>query len=157
LSSNVISFFVSFTDQVKGDGDPSCFTNVKDTGIPVLQDWCHSLTVSSRERAARNFLNHLKAFATSIQTYVAGIGDVTEADRERLRQKWESTVHEDNENADPFHGLIVSDDDDYVHPHERKPPPKVDAYGELIGVTPRLIKVYLLISVIFQFLNVTFV
>src|SRR5271170_6191908 len=64
--------------QVRGDGDPSCFSNVKDTGIPDLQQWCHSLTVSSRERAARNFLSHLKTFATSIQTYVKGIGDVTE-------------------------------------------------------------------------------
>lgn len=28
-----------------------------DTGIPEIQEWCHQLTVSFRERAAKNFLN----------------------------------------------------------------------------------------------------
>jgi hypothetical protein len=77
--------------QVQGDGEASCFTNVNDTGVPDLQRWCHQLTVSSRERAARNFLSHLNAFAKSIQTYVEGTGDVTASDREALREKWEST------------------------------------------------------------------
>lgn len=77
--------------QVQGDGEASCFTNVNDTGVPDLQRWCHQLTISSRERAARNFLSHLNAFAKSIQTYVEGTADVTVSDREALREKWEST------------------------------------------------------------------
>lgn len=83
--------YVRLKGQVQGDGEASCFTNVNDTGVPDLQRWCHQLTVSSRERAARNFLSHLNAFAKSIQTYVEGAADVTTGDREALREKWEST------------------------------------------------------------------
>lgn len=78
------------TGQVKGDGEPTCFTNVEDTGIPGLQRWCHELTVASRERAARSFLSQLKAFITGVGSYVRGISDVTPADRESLRERWES-------------------------------------------------------------------
>ena len=45
--------YIRLKGQVKGDGEPSCFSNVEDTGIPELQQWCHQLTIASRERAAR--------------------------------------------------------------------------------------------------------
>jgi hypothetical protein len=93
------------SDQVKGDGQPSCFSNVQDTGIPDLQEWCHQLTIASRERAARTFFAHLKTFAQSIKTYVKGIGDVTAVDRESLREKWESRGLDEQ----PQYGM---DDDD---------------------------------------------
>jgi len=76
---------------MKGDGHPSCFSKVEDTGILQVKTWCHQLTVSSRERAARNFLIHLKTFASSVQTYVQGIGDVTSKDRLAMQMEWEST------------------------------------------------------------------
>ena len=76
--------------QVKGDGEPTCFTNPEDTGIPALRQWCHQLTVASRERSARNLFTQLKIFVTSVESYIHGMTDVTAADREYLRQKWES-------------------------------------------------------------------
>lgn len=145
--------------QVKGDGDPSCFTKVEDTGIPELQEWCHTLTVSSRERAARNFLNHLKTFANSVRSYVSDSGKITAADRLALREKFES-AQEDDEDDDMdgmmYGGGWASSDDAMLDgldpyalaglPHAdlysmNKPAPKVDARGEAIGITPRLTRV----------------
>lgn len=137
---------------MKGDGESSCFTKVDDTGIPALQQWCHSLTVSSRERAARNFLTHLKTFTNSVRTYVQGIGDVTAADRESMREKWESNMPDDDGPAwlddDPvldMGGLNLAGlADQILHNgiyRMAEKAPKVDRFGEPIGVTPRLIKV----------------
>ncbi|KAI0079668.1 hypothetical protein K474DRAFT_1683062 [Panus rudis PR-1116 ss-1] len=149
--------YVRIKGQVKGDGDPTCFTEVKDTGIPALQEWCHTLTISSRERAARNFLTHLKTFANSIRTYVQGIGDVTIADRESLRAKWESTLPEDDyddlydqmpgsdfEAAANFAGLnlhgLTAQLVQNNQPLFKMVEPKVDQNGEAVGITARLIK-----------------
>lgn len=146
--------YVRLKGQVKGDGDPTCFSKVEDTGIPDLQKWCHRLTVSSRERAARNFLVHLKTFANSIRMYVQGVGDVTRGDREALREKWESSITQDNEDdvdALLYNGWDSSDDfDDSVlgalargglySINLNRAPPKVDRHGEQVGVTPRLVR-----------------
>ena len=144
---------------MKGDGEPSCFSSIEDTGVPELQQWCHSLTVSSRERAAKNFLTHLKTFANSVCTYVQGIGDVTVADREALREKWESSMPDDNSDEndwaldDPLGmgmdynmpGLNLAGLADQILGGSlykmAEKAPKVDKYGEPIGVTPRLIRV----------------
>lgn len=123
----------------------SCFSNVEDTGVLELQAWCHTLTSSSRQRSSRTFLGQLQIFATSVDTYVRGIGEVTTADRAALRERWESTPQNDESEAgidpdDPWLGGAL---------YAMKPePPKVDAYGQLIGVTPQLAKVSL-----FQFLR----
>jgi hypothetical protein len=137
--------------QVRGDGEPSCFSNIKDTGIPDLQRWCHQLTISSRERAAKNFLTHIKTFATSVQSYVQGIGDVTAADREALREKWESSNHSvgdgESENGwgmidlggDPFDAILGDLGGLGAELYTlKKPAPKVDPYGQLVGIAPRL-------------------
>ncbi|KDQ65115.1 hypothetical protein JAAARDRAFT_188367 [Jaapia argillacea MUCL 33604] len=137
--------YVRLTNQVKGDGDPTCFSSVEHTGVPELQKWCQTLTVSSRERAARSFLNHLKTFANSVRTYVEGIGEVTETDREALREKWESTPQDDDDDAQ-IGGPGWASSDDFDIPgfgamnQPERAAPKVDAYGEPIGVTPRLVK-----------------
>ncbi|KAF8076309.1 hypothetical protein FPV67DRAFT_1664591 [Lyophyllum atratum] len=152
--------YVRLKRQVKGDGEPTCFSNAEDTGIPELQQWCHQLTVSSRERAARNFLAHLKTFTTSVQSYVRGIGDVTVVDRNALREKWESDnldkgYDDDDDSEDDRYGPWAnsSDDDPFAailgglggslgaelySVHKAKPTPKVDAYGQPVGITPRL-------------------
>ncbi|KAJ7667949.1 hypothetical protein DFH06DRAFT_1280748 [Mycena polygramma] len=131
--------YVRIKKQVKGDGDPACFNNVHDTGIPDLQLWCHSLTKSSRERAARNFMKQLGAFANDVKQYVAGIGEVTAADRESLRAKWESgeqdAAEQPIDDDDPF-AAILGSNALYTMP---KSVPKLDRYGQPIGVTPRLI------------------
>ena len=131
--------------QVKGDGDPSCFSNITDTGIPDLQQWCHKLTISSRERAARTFMMHLKAFAQSIQSYVQGIGDVTATDRETLREKWESRGFDEAEqyttNEDPLDAILGGLGAGIgagLYTLNKPAPAKVDPYGQPTGVTPRL-------------------
>jgi hypothetical protein len=114
---------------------------------------------SSRERSARNFMTRLKTFANQVQTYVRGIGEVTEEDRQALRDLWESTPVEDDD-ADPYGfaraGTASSsgESDAYAHELDRilgtgmglyqmpaRPAPKTDASGELAGITPRLTKV----------------
>lgn len=149
---------IDYLGQVKGDGEPSCFFDIKDTGIPDLQQWCHQLTLSSREKSARNFFTQLKAFATSVETYVQGIGDVTAIDRATLRDLWESTPQdnghthaspgtdnsEDEDNwdvasdYDPFEAILGGQNGLYTI---KKKAPKVDATGQLTGVTPLLAKV----------------
>ena len=141
--------------QVKGDGEASCFSNIEDTSVPALQKWCHQLTISSRERAARNFLSHLKTFANSVRAYVQGIGDVTTADRTLLRERWESSP-QDEDQMDPGFGEGWDGSSDpfdfpgFAHlaggPADslyslNKAAPKVDRYGEPVGVTPLLTKV----------------
>ncbi len=105
--------FVS--EQVKGDGDPICFSSLDDTGVPELQEWCKKLTVASRERGARNFRNHLRVFATSVKTYVESFGTVSESDRTSLRDQWQTKMasrmedggydddrDSDSDNDDPY-------------------------------------------------------
>ena len=128
--------------QVKGDGKPTCFSNIIDTGIPDLQKWCHQLTIVSRERAARAFMTHLKAFTVSIGSYVQGIGDVTAIDRQALREKWESQGFDQPEEyggnplEDPLDVILGLGDGLYTM---NKPAPlKVDPYGQPTGITPRL-------------------
>ncbi|KAK0453568.1 hypothetical protein EV421DRAFT_2030518 [Armillaria borealis] len=134
--------YVRLTKQVEGDGEPTCFSNIDDTGIPALQEWCHALTLSSRERSARTFLAHLQTFSVSIQTYVNGISGVTATDREALRSKWEST----DEELDQDDQFQLDDDDPYAAIlggglySMKETAPKVDAYGEAVGITPRLVK-----------------
>lgn len=129
--------------QVKGDGDPTCFTKVDDTGIPALQEWCHKLTVSSRSRAARNFLTHLNTFAKNVRVFLQGIGEVTEADRLAMRDQWESFAPDED---DRF-GIASSDGpwSDYGDlEHDRLytlPQTKIGPDGEPTGVAPRLRKV----------------
>ncbi|QRV77492.1 GTPase SLIP-GC protein [Ceratobasidium sp. AG-Ba] len=84
--------YIRINKQVKGDGGPSCFVNVEDTGIPALQRWCHQLTVSARERSARSLINNLATFLRSIRAYMDDIEGVSVADRIALAEMWESNV-----------------------------------------------------------------
>jgi hypothetical protein len=117
-----------------------------------LQDWCHKITVSSRERSARNFLTHIRTFANSVWTYVEGVSGVTETDRATLREKWES--FNPNSGDEPHHelgmGWLGADPliplMDGLYSTKELRAPKVDSYGEPVGVTPRLVKVRPLFS-----------
>lgn len=146
--------YIRLKGQVKGDGEPSCFSNIKDTGIPELQQWCHRLTVASRERSARGFLAQLQTFARGVQGYVQGIGDVTAFDRETLREKWESAGFVDQGldvgvDQDPFaqylqgypNAQAVLNQYAGYDPDPPQPKEKLDANGEHVGITPRLCKV----------------
>jgi hypothetical protein len=59
--------YVRITRQVTGDGEPVCFTDVNDTGIPALLEWTRQLTADSQERAARTFVERLSSFARQVQ------------------------------------------------------------------------------------------
>ncbi|KAG1892585.1 hypothetical protein F4604DRAFT_1700262 [Suillus subluteus] len=114
--------YVRITGRIERDGDPSCFSNVKDTGIPALQQWCHQLAVGSQLRAAKQFHSQLRMFANSVRVYADGIGDVVVADSEALRKKWESV--EGGLKQFKLSAMNI----------------KVDPYGEPTGITPRLVK-----------------
>jgi hypothetical protein len=127
---------ISLIGQIKGDGHATCFSNAEDTGIPGLQKWCHALSNDARERAAHSLLDALKVFAKSIQTYVEGIGDVRDADRHRLQEKWESPVNgvvKRDKHSVPS-GTSTDSKPRYVNEHPT-------TYAKTIGITPRLIKV----------------
>ncbi|KAF7301325.1 hypothetical protein MIND_00697600 [Mycena indigotica] len=137
--------YVRIKKQVRGDGDPTCFTNADDTGIPAVQSWVTSLTVSSREQAARNFLTQLETFAKDVRSFADENVSVTPADRDALRNKWESGMQEQpdlddqDEEDDPFAAVLGG----YTGPKLHTMPellPKVDRFGQPIGITPRLIK-----------------
>ncbi|KAF9055172.1 hypothetical protein BDZ89DRAFT_1055778 [Hymenopellis radicata] len=142
--------YVRLTGQVSGDGDPTCFSNVEDTGIPALQEWCHTLTLSARERSVKAFFKHLETFSASVQAYVEGIRGVTPADREALREKWETAednVSEDDDedpygmqlDDDPFAAILGGRQSGLLYTMKEKSP-KVDASGQPVGITPRLTK-----------------
>lgn len=69
------------------------FASIEDTGIAALQEWCHTLTLPVREEDARKAMEDLRAFATTLRTYIAGAPQVAEAERKSLRVKWESTMY----------------------------------------------------------------
>lgn len=93
--------------------------------------------------------------------YVDGIGDVTAADRETLREKWESDPADDDEDDpdDPmaaFGSGWASSDDGFDMPSlgafadplaglytMNNKEPKVDKFGEPVGITHRLCRVSL--------------
>jgi hypothetical protein len=119
------------------------------------------LTISSRERAARSFLAHIKTFATSIQSYVQDAGDVTVSDREDLRRKWESldngqddgysdggySTWSNSDDHDPlafvFRGLGGGLGDPLYSMRKEKPGAKVNEKGGSVGIAPRLVQVSL--------------
>ncbi|KAI0320228.1 hypothetical protein OF83DRAFT_1215368 [Amylostereum chailletii] len=157
--------YIRLKGQVKGDGEPNCFSNTEDTGIPALQSWCHSLTISSRERAARTFMTHLKTFANSVKQYIENAGEITESDRAALKEKWESGYIEDEYDDDDDEDDEDDEDEDSEEgggfaglyqmgrgrgynldfnmlrigmPAMKTNTPKVDAYGQPVGIVPRL-------------------
>ncbi|KAF8531170.1 hypothetical protein JB92DRAFT_3105602 [Gautieria morchelliformis] len=143
--------YIRITKQVKGDGKPTCFTDVVNTGIPDLQEWCQSLTVSSRERAARTFLAHLHTFIASVMSYVKGITEVKETDRVALREMWQSQMEDNEEDdgeeedmIDPFAWLRQDAwnmaEDGTFHAKKKSQTHKVNILGEPIGIIPRLTK-----------------
>ncbi|KAG9038318.1 hypothetical protein FRB95_001730 [Tulasnella sp. JGI-2019a] len=82
--------YIRLSGQVEGDGEPTCFSDKEDTQIPAVQVWCHQLTVSSRERTARSFLQQLKTFLANVQSALHHMSTVSEADRTTLRERWAS-------------------------------------------------------------------
>ena len=81
----------NYPGQVKGDGGPTCFTNIQDTGIPKLQEWCRStLTAKSRQRSARHFLDQIRVFVTSVKSYTINSAEIGKEDKDALRVIWQT-------------------------------------------------------------------
>ncbi|KIJ27411.1 hypothetical protein M422DRAFT_271395 [Sphaerobolus stellatus SS14] len=138
--------YIRITKQVKGDGTPTCFTKVEDTGIPTLQDWCRHLTVASRQRAVRNFLAHLQGFVNSVRNYVEGITLVKEEDRHALRDLWESQSPDDESNSDEEGSMdaafwlqaVCNQLEDGIFTTKKVKPVRRNIMGQVIGIIPRL-------------------
>ncbi|KAA1475753.1 hypothetical protein DENSPDRAFT_853205 [Dentipellis sp. KUC8613] len=79
---------------LKGDGEASCFADMKDTGIPALRKWCYSLTASSKEKATRQYFLSLQALAGSILRYVEDSSQHDNIERANLKAKWGETAEE---------------------------------------------------------------
>ncbi|KAH6918038.1 hypothetical protein BKA70DRAFT_7014 [Coprinopsis sp. MPI-PUGE-AT-0042] len=69
------------------DSEPTCFSNIEDTGIPGLQEWIHIITMASRHRAARDSLSQLSSLTRSIRAF-SETPNVSIAEKEAIRQCW---------------------------------------------------------------------
>lgn len=74
----------------KGDGEPVCFSNSEDTGIPAVQSWCHQLTSDSRQRCATDLLRELETILVTIRSYVGSRYNISPAERILLQRKWQT-------------------------------------------------------------------
>lgn len=63
----------------------------EDTGIPELQAWIETMTLSAREAGAEKLLRQLRDFAQTVQKWIDGTPGVSPADRDMLRERWQST------------------------------------------------------------------
>lgn len=67
--------------------------------------------MKSRERAAKAFRNHIRVFAASVKSYIDSIGAISEGDREKLRNEWQSEQPEELYTIDDDYGDDDDDDD----------------------------------------------
>ena len=137
-------------------GDPRttkfvCFNNHLGRiaySLPI--EWCQTLTLSSRQRAARTFLAHQQTFITSVINYVQGMTGGMEEDRKALRELWQSQMgeiddeeeDEEEETFDPFcwlrQDVWAEAEDRTMHIKKKRQTAKVNILGEPIGITLRL-------------------
>ena len=131
-SKSSLTFLLSELN--KGDGGPSTFSDDASTEIPSLREWCQRLTVASRERAAKTFLDTLKVFVQSILSYVKGLEGISDAEREALRIKWQTPVTPESDyESDDDNPYAWIHDTDGGYTRRPKSPPK-DSKGNLIGI-----------------------
>lgn len=122
----------------KGDGGPSTFADDEQTEVPDLRKWCKKLTVTSRQRTAKSFLETIRVFAQSILSYVDGLEGISEVERESMRRKWQTPEESSSdEEDDPYAWIGKPWNEDGLLNQRAKSPPR-DATGNLIGIMPRL-------------------
>ncbi|KAI0062971.1 hypothetical protein BV25DRAFT_1915708 [Artomyces pyxidatus] len=89
---------------------PFCFTEVKDTGIPDLRDWCRYLAHQSRNKVVEQFFARLQALAEKVQAYLnLPSSSSLSADRRHLQALWDSESISRSGPApggSPLHGCI---------------------------------------------------
>ncbi|KAH8084307.1 hypothetical protein BXZ70DRAFT_1011998 [Cristinia sonorae] len=89
--------YVRITGQIEGDGEPVCFENVEDTGIPDIQQWCHALTIGARSQAVADLLIDIETHALSVQDYAQVVTSVTPEVLSVFRKKWNQDCPENSE------------------------------------------------------------
>ncbi|KAF8310176.1 hypothetical protein DL93DRAFT_2230442 [Clavulina sp. PMI_390] len=75
------------------DGEPSCFENVEDTGVPDLQNRCRSIPFALRELATRDFFRAIIGLATTVVSYLLTAEAVTPDDCQVLRDLFKTRLH----------------------------------------------------------------
>jgi hypothetical protein len=99
--------------------------------------------VSSRERAAKSFLETTRVFVQSILSYVEGLEGISDTDREVLRRQWQTPPGQDSQvdsEDENLYGWIQAEDGDGLFA-AKKPAnrfPVKDSKGNLIGICRRL-------------------
>ncbi|KIM23722.1 hypothetical protein M408DRAFT_27677 [Serendipita vermifera MAFF 305830] len=122
----------------RGDGSPSTFSDETQTEIPSLRAWCQDLTVASRERTAKMFLDAFKVFAQSVLSYVEVQEGISNTDRNALRAKWQTPAAPEpayESDGDASLGLPNESGSDY---RRRIKPSRKGFTGELIGISALL-------------------
>ncbi|KIM80153.1 hypothetical protein PILCRDRAFT_537190 [Piloderma croceum F 1598] len=81
------------------DGQPACFFDIKETGIPSLRQYCHDLamTAPANRRATLASLTSLKSLAKSVSTMLTDITKDAEHEQEAVRIKWESRTRKNRQ------------------------------------------------------------
>lgn len=70
---------------------PACFSDVQDTDVPRLQEWCHTLSRSSVKRTALRQARQALQLATAVQSFLQFQLRVSSFDCSVLRHKWKTS------------------------------------------------------------------
>ncbi len=71
-----------------------CFSNIDQTEIPALREWCHTLTRPAYVETATMLATQFRAFALTLKTFLDDTDGVTEEDRRRIRRQWASSANQ---------------------------------------------------------------
>ncbi|KAH9832230.1 uncharacterized protein C8Q71DRAFT_777988 [Rhodofomes roseus] len=84
--------YLRIQSHVVGDGDPNCFSDPGNTGIPSIQEWCRNLGDLCRRRSLPGIWESLEVLAESVHRYVKDVSldDVTKVDSEVMRKQCQS-------------------------------------------------------------------
>jgi len=125
----------------RGDGDPFTFSDDTQTEIPAFREWCKDLTVASRERTAKSFLEATKIFVRSVLSYVGGLEGALKAECDALRRRWQTpslgSSKCDSSEDDPYAWIRRNDRKDLSPAKDRAKSLK-DSQSNSIGTYARL-------------------
>ncbi len=104
--------FFSFSDQSGAKGKPATFTSCEDTEVPALQRHCHDLATTASTQAALKFATRLEELVKSMIFHLSGngISRITEIEKQKLRNRWESENYRQEAQNEEEPGIIGQDD-----------------------------------------------
>ncbi|KAH9832231.1 uncharacterized protein C8Q71DRAFT_267535 [Rhodofomes roseus] len=88
--------YMRIYSHIVGDGEPYCFSEPDDTGIPQIQQWCYNLGHVRRRNACPGLLTRLSILVESIRSYSEDVdlSDVAKANSEDMRKLWQTGLAE---------------------------------------------------------------